>query len=115
MTIKSGVCKFCGKHFEYEYNGGRERQFCDFTCKKKSDNKKVSAYLKKRYSEDPEFRKKRSRDNCEGVRRRCQQAKSEAMGRIINEIIECETTTEILEILEKNFRMKREVYDPNAR
>ena len=53
-TYGEGTCPICGEKFEKKRGN---QIYCSKTCKKKHDAKLQMEYARRRYANDPEFRK----------------------------------------------------------
>lgn len=115
VEMVTRTCVVCGKTFtEPKIPSGNKRKYCSEECHKKKVNEYRREYLRKRYSEDAEYRDRVRQNNSQSMKKVRSTKKEAAMNEAVEQLAASSDKEFIRELLEKKFNIKAEVYDKNA-
>lgn len=115
VEMVNRTCVVCGKVFqEVKHPKGNKRKFCSHKCKIEHEKEYRRKYFRKRYQEDPEYRKRMCINNARHLVEKRKEDKAIALKDAAIDLYNAETLDDIIKILNEKFNMKAEVYDKYA-
>lgn len=110
LNTELAECQICGKEFRRQIRSGRRRTVCSEECMKALRRKNSNDYNKRRYEQDPEWRKHKAQLNVKSERRRRLKRYEEATRKLSETLFKANSPEEIAELLNETVRLKGKMY-----